>query len=875
MADTDETKAEEAIAQCVNDILFESSAIAIAIPEEHDQIAPLKIQPDNQSRESSFATSTASDTMFENDRRKLVFDYAIIVKLSRRGNNSPTKSPVKQLTDTQFNQEAVAKIQAIAKRLVYVGFHVRLETRWSEKKKQQASHLKVILLVYAPEGILSTHKKKLEVERWIEGGRYGEHILNLSRPKMTSADRLVLVDRLLYMPFEDGGVGLSDFESIISKAFPLHDDEFNREIVSNWFYKWKDYFRNNDDQIDNIRLHFGEKAGLYFAFMDFYTKWLIPIAIWGVLIYIVSAFSAMGYFQLLGITGVFVSSIWGTLFLIFWKRKRSAIRLKWGVGQLEHVNVLNPDYQGVPRFDVPTGVVKLYYPTYKRRLKYVFGYFILLVFIAVETVVTIGFVDLYFFFKSGCAGGCSTGGFENWILVLCQGILLGLVVDIIQYQIFRVIAVALTNWENHRTEKRYETSRALKIFLWDFFGIYSWFWMCAFVYIPYGQQFSDLINEYHILPWPSSYRPGLLVLGNIFITPLVVTQSLKIVFEKMIPYFLLKGAKKAMGSKGNYDVYQTAIAQDFYTPNVSAPKPPPSPQFSEIMVLGLKNVSRKLSSSPRKAQSTSEVSPKKSTIDKPKERRSRGCITNLSVPLAQQNAFHEQRRRFVDRVLEQAHQSPHDNFADYADMCVQFGYVSQFTCIWPFIPLCAVVNNVFEVRSTAFQLAYASARRVPQRTSSIGSWNMFLKFNNIWAIFINIALICYASGLLESFYSDCYLSLGQIGYGEHLPPLVPNFTCLSSDERLKTFLILEHSFVIVYVLLYLTIPVLPSDVKRIMRKKDKEIKEHFVSQLQLFNSPQATPDFASLNLVKHQLFSVELKTILVRVENALTNRRSM
>ncbi|OQS00417.1 transmembrane protein [Achlya hypogyna] len=883
----EEEAVDDAIAHCVHEILATPpgrhqsiitrsqpppGAVAISIP---DEISSKSIFMTSSSRDSSFTATTAMSDGLEYESSKFVFDYAIIFKLGRR---TAGGAKVQQLRATHFDHSAVSTVQDAARRLLRSGFHVRLETRWSEKKKAGDSHLKAILLVYAPDAILKTMRRTLEVERWVEGGRYGEHILHLASPTLTAADRLVLVDRLLRTAVEKGGVGLHDFDS--AKAFPLHDDDFNRAVLGSWFYEWRDYFRNNDQHIEKIRLHFGEKAGLYFAYMDFYTKWLVPIAVWGVLIYVVSAFAATAYFQLLAITGLFVSGIWGTLFLIFWKRRRAAIRLKWGVGQLEHVNVPNPAFYGTLRLDVPTGVDKLYYPTYKRRLKYAFGYLILLAFIAVETVVTIGFVDLYFFFKSGCAGHCSTTGFENWILVLSQGIMLGIVVDIIQYQIFRVIAVALTNWENHRTEKRYESSRALKIFLWDFFGIYSWFWMCAFVYIPYGQQFSDLLNEYHVLPWPSSYRPGLLVLGNIFVTPLVVTQSLKIVFEKMIPYYLLKGAKKAIGSKGDFDVYHNAIAQDFYnTPPADAKAT--SPRVADILVSGLKTVSRKLSSSPRKLRASSDLDEAQSP------EKSRKAFAGLAVPVTQQKTFLEQRRRFVDRVLEQAHQSPHDNFADYADTCVQFGYVSQFTCIWPFIPLCAVVNNLFEVRSSAFQLAYTSARRVPQRTASIGSWNLFLKFNNIWAIFINIALICYASGLLESFYPACHVALGQIGYGDHLPPLVPNFTCLASADRFQIFLILEvrlpalrgscaqHTFVMLYAALYLVIPSVPSDVKRVMRKKDKEIKEHFVSQLQLSAPDPPLPAQSAHHLARLQLLTSELKTVLGRVDKALRLRTTL
>ncbi|RHY39045.1 hypothetical protein DYB34_001933 [Aphanomyces astaci] len=705
----------------------------------------------------------------------LTFHFAILVKVPRlpAADDSNSTAPV-----VTFDPMVLQGLEDLAKRLALAGFLVRLESRPAYKK--HAPHVKLVFLLHAPDAILSDMQAKMEVERWVAGGRNGEHFLAPQQHgKLTSADRIVLVDRLLHAPRRHGGLGLLELQSSCPfKAFPLHDDQFNREYLTHWFLQWRAYFRNNTDSVEKIRLHFGEKAALYFAYMDFYTKWLLPLALWGLFIYFLSAFSSTLYFRMSAITGLAVSTLWATLFLICWKRRRSELRLKWGVGAQEHVHVTNPHFQPPPPTASLNGV------KWSRRLKYIVGYLVLVVFLVGETVITIGFVDLYFFLKAGCGGNCSTGGLENWVLVLCQGILLGLVVDIIQYQIFRVIAVSLTQWENHPTEKRYESSRALKVFLWDFFGIYSWFWMCAFVYVPYGSQFSSLLNEYNLLPWTSSYEPGLLELQSMFVTPLVATQGLKIVFEKIIPYFLLQAAKKASDAKGMYDVYHSTLAEHFdrdgKTVSAAATASPPSPPTGATLPPLLR------------AKSSTRI------------------ISDMLTSLPK-----------LSRKLT----TPHDTFADYADTLVQFGYVSQFTCVWPFIPVCAVINNVFEVRSSAFQ------RVVPQRTSSMGSWNLFLRFNNIWAIFINVALICYASGLLESFFPTCVQLQVSTDYAQHLPAMVPNFSCIASSDRFAIFVVLEHVLVLVYVTLTLSINAVPSSIKRILKTKDRVLKEHFAAHV--------------------------------------------
>lgn len=48
--------------------------------------------------------------------------------------------------------------------------------------------------------------------------------------------------------------------------------------------------------------------------------------------------------------------------------------------------------------------------------------------------------------------------------------------------------------------------------------------MIAFVYIPWGEQFTQFMNSLGILPWTSMYKPGVVDLGQIFVTPVVVTQ---------------------------------------------------------------------------------------------------------------------------------------------------------------------------------------------------------------------------------------------------------------------------------------------------------------------------------------------------------------
>ena len=98
-----------------------------------------------------------------------------------------------------------------------------------------------------------------------------------------------------------GEVGINRLlkDGYFSDAFPLHDGPFNdgddnnqsgnsnprRELYVNWaqYSKWYKF-----QPIDNIRDYFGEKIGLYFAWLGAYAHWLLIPSIVGLVIFLIS-----------------------------------------------------------------------------------------------------------------------------------------------------------------------------------------------------------------------------------------------------------------------------------------------------------------------------------------------------------------------------------------------------------------------------------------------------------------------------------------------------------------------------------------------------------------------------------------------------------
>ena len=65
-----------------------------------------------------------------------------------------------------------------------------------------------------------------------------------------------------------------------------------------------------------------------------------------------------------------------------------------------------------------------------------------------------------------------------------------------------------------------------------------------------------------------------------------------------------------------------------------------------------------------------------------------------------------------------------DTFDDFLEMFIQFGYVILFSSAFPLAALCALLNNIVEIRSDAFKLCMHHQRPFAKRVESIGIWQV-------------------------------------------------------------------------------------------------------------------------------------------------------
>jgi hypothetical protein len=144
-------------------------------------------------------------------------------------------------------------------------------------------------------------------------------------------------------------------KKIILSVIPMHDMFGIHEINARWWRNTPDLaprrrcrapmplplisqlYRESISlqfsELSAIKNYFGEKVGFYYAFMSYYTAWLLIPAIAG---------AALTVYQvwLQDVDTIFTTlyslliCIWVTIFIERWKRKSAEICLKWGVSDL-------------------------------------------------------------------------------------------------------------------------------------------------------------------------------------------------------------------------------------------------------------------------------------------------------------------------------------------------------------------------------------------------------------------------------------------------------------------------------------------------------------------------------------------------------------
>eukprot|EP00069_Balaena_mysticetus_P017979 bmy_11042T0 len=323
-----------------------------------------------------------------------------------------------------------------------------------------------------------------------------------------------------------------------SSAFPLHDGQYWKPseppnpvnerytLCQNWarfsyFYK--------EQPFNLIRDYYGEKIGIYFVFLGFYTEMLFFAAIVGLACFIYgllsmhdnSSSSLCDVVIVLQFSHLFDNEstvffaifmgIWVTLFLEFWKQRQARLEYEWDLVDFEEEQQqlqLRPEFEAMcthRKLNAVTKEMEPYLPLCSRIPWYFLsGATVTLwmsLVIACMVAVIVYRLSVFATFASFMESEASLKHVRSFltpqITTSLTGSCLNFIVILILNFFYERISAWITKMEIPRTHQEYESSLTLKMFLFQFVNFYSSCFYVAFFkgkFVGYPGKYTYLFN---------------------------------------------------------------------------------------------------------------------------------------------------------------------------------------------------------------------------------------------------------------------------------------------------------------------------------------------------------------------------------------------
>uniref|UniRef100_A0AAQ5ZCS7 Anoctamin n=1 Tax=Amphiprion ocellaris TaxID=80972 RepID=A0AAQ5ZCS7_AMPOC len=484
----------------------------------------------------------------------------------------------------------------------------------------------------------------------------------------------------------DGGV--------YKAAYPLHDGCPNERylLYEEWAHP-KSFYKMQP--LDLIRKYYGEKIGIYFAWLGFYTIMLTLAAAVGLGCFIygyttkdTSTWSnevcdpniggklvmcpqcdSCNYWPLIStcdtskklcifdnfgtlVFAVFMA-VWVTLFLEFWKRYQAELEYEWDTVEfLEQEEPPRPEYEAKCVYE---------------RKNPVTGIMLILASIVAITVYRLA-VFITFSTKLRNTDLKDLEPLKEYVTpqmaTSVTASIISFVVIMILNVLYERVAIWITDFELPRTKTDYENSLTLKMFLFQFVNYYS---SCFYIAFAKGKAVGYPGKPVYLL---GEYRNEECDPGGCLIE---LTTQLAII----------------MGGKAIWNNIQE--------------------------VLWVKNLIF---------------------------RHCNSAASEKVIPRWEQ-----------DYQLQPS--SKLGLFYEYLEMVIQFGFVTLFVASFPLAPVLALINNLAEIRIDAWKITTQFRRIVPEKAQDIGAWQPILQGIAILAVATNAMIIAFTSDMIPRLVYYC------------------------------------------------------------------------------------------------------------------------
>ncbi|XP_053092874.1 anoctamin-3 isoform X4 [Pangasianodon hypophthalmus] len=492
-----------------------------------------------------------------------------------------------------------------------------------------------------------------------------------------------------------------------------HGPQNHRHLLYERWARWGIWYKYQP--LDLIRRYFGEKIGLYFAWLGWYTGMLIPAALVGLFVFLYGLFT-MDSSQVskeiceanttimcpmcevncsawklsdscvyAKVTHLFDNggtvffaifmAIWATVFLEFWKRRRAELTYDWDlIDWEEEEEELRPQFEAKysrkERVNPISGKPEPFQPftdKLSRLMVSVSGIFFMisLVLTAVFAVVVFRLIAMEkfasfqweFVKKNWQFATSGTGVCINFMIIMSLNV------------VYEKVAYLLTNLEHPRTESEWENSFALKMFLFQFVNLNSSTFYIAFFLGRFAGRPGDYNKLFNRWRMEECHPSGCLI-------DLCLQMGVIMVLKQIWNNFMELGYP---------------LLQNWW--------------------------------SRRKMRRAGE----------------------------QNNVESKEQLPQWDKDWNLQPMNAHGLVDEYLEMVLQFGFTTIFVAAFPLAPLLALLNNIIEIRLDAYKFVTQWRRPMPARATDIGIWHGILEGIGVVAVITNAFVIAITSDYIPRF----------------------------------------------------------------------------------------------------------------------------
>ncbi|KAK5859752.1 hypothetical protein PBY51_021283 [Eleginops maclovinus] len=637
---------------------------------------------------------------------------------------------------------------------------------------------------------------------------------------------------------------------VIHQMFPLHEQRILNQLMTSWVQAVCER-----QPLDDICDYFGVKIGMYFAWLGFYTNSMLYPAVIGFLLWILAEADQTSQ-DICCVVFALFNVVWATLFLERWKRREAELAYRWGTldTPAESLEEPRPQFRGVKHCSPVTGCEEFYYPPWKRAM------FRWLVSLPI-CILCLCFVFLAMLLCLELQEVVMEIQELPSITRFIPKILLAITVTICD-EVYKKIAKWLNDMENYRLQSAYENNLIIKMVFFEFINSYLSLFYIGF-YLKDMERLKEMLatllifrqflqNIKEVLQ-PYLYEQNKL---GVF-TPKVLWELLQTIVLKygrlalgkaqasMMAYSFLgpRGIPVSHTANGNPEQKRRGdlkagfrLSEEEWDMNDGNLKNRKVSFTEKVDYQDVKTetlpVDRSfLEDSPTMVEEGMDPSSMFDSCDEDSDWESSAqesqsfCQRRKNVSEAKEN-----KKSWIDppeepktvtlsqAEIESCMQTYEDTLQDYQEMFIQFGYVVLFSSAFPLAAMCALINNIIEIRSDALKLCTGLQRPFGQRVENIGQWQTAMEAMGLIAIIVN-----------------CYL-IGQCGQLQRL------FPWLSPEMTIISIVLLEHFAILLKYIIHVAIPDIPGWVAEEMakleyrrreafKKHEQQAQQHFQHQL--------------------------------------------